>query len=353
MKKLSDKLLFWGELPPETLNGITISSKINLDILESYYEIDYILESNTLHQHDKISTQKIKSFFKSNWLILRKSFQIRYKYFYLVFSVSTAGSIKTLFAIICFKFLNRGKVVLHIHRGDFFSHFLKKKCNTIITKLIFLLTNKIIVLSESQMKEMRFFTNIPCDVLPNTVEIEYKCNQIEKQNINFLFISNYLIDKGILDLLETFKCLCINYPFICLKTYGAFSDNNLKNRILQYSSTNIEINQAICGVEKFKIISNADCLILPSWNEGQPIVLLEAMSVGTPIIASNVGLIPELLDSKYNYLINPKDYISLADALTRFIESKTINKLSKELKERYYNDFSHKKHSEILLQIFK
>ena len=346
------KILFWGGLPPATINGVTISNLINLNILSKEFQIDCIEECNSFRHHGKLSLFKIKSFVKSNLAIIKRAYKNHYKYFYLVFSVSTLGGIKTLLAIVCFRMFNQGKVVLHIHRGDFFSAFYKSRINKIIASLVLILTNKIIVLSESQKKEIQLKFNNCVEVLTNTVEIEYKYDPIVKQNINFLYISNYLVDKGILDLLEVFKKLIKKYPYINLQTFGAFSDQQLKKIILGYNSTNIQIHNTISGIEKFQIISQSDCLILPSWNEGQPIVLLEAMSVGTPVISTNVGLIPELLGSDYPFLSLARDQVSLENTIIKFIESKTNPLISKELIEKYNNFYSHKKHKETLFQIF-
>jgi glycosyltransferase involved in cell wall biosynthesis len=59
--------------------------------------------------------------------------------------------------------------------------------------------------------------------------------------------------------------------------------------------------------------SAADIFILPSYHEGLPLVLLEAMSVGLPVIASDVGGVPDVVDHEVNgFLVPPKDVNSLA-----------------------------------------
>lgn len=349
---MTKKLLFWGGLPPATINGVTISNQINLSILKNVFQIDTIEEENSFQFHGKLSIFKIKLFLKSYLVILKKSYRTPYIYFYLVFSLSTFGGIKTLLAILCFRLLNRGKIVLHIHRGDFFSHFHKRFINKIISYAVFRLTYKIIVLSESTKIEFDNKSIHQSVVLHNTVEIEYKSDYKENQKLRFLYISNYLIDKGILDLLEVFSKLCVRYPAINLQTFGAFSDQSLKKEILSYSSSNIQIHDSISGIEKFEKIAKTDCLILPSWNEGQPIVLLEAMSIGIPVIATRVGLIPELLGSDYPYFTEPKNQLSLEKTIIQFIQSERINNISKELKEKYDRLYSQKRHEEDLINIF-
>jgi hypothetical protein len=150
----NDKLLFWGGLPPETIDGVTISNSINLKILSKTFQIDYIREVNTFRQHGKLSVFKGITFLKSSFSIIQMAYKTRYKFFYLVFSLSTFGGIKTLLAIVSFRLFNRGKIILHIHRGDLYSRFLMTRINKVILKLTFSLVYKIIVLSDSQKKRI-------------------------------------------------------------------------------------------------------------------------------------------------------------------------------------------------------
>ena len=65
----------------------------------------------------------------------------------------------------------------------------------------------------------------------------------------------------------------------------------------------------------------ADCLILPSWSEGFPTVVGEAMACGTPVLASRVGGVPELVtEGVTGWLVPAGDDTALASALTRVIE---------------------------------
>jgi len=346
-------LLFFGVLPPDTIDGISISNQINLKILNKVFTIDIVEEKNTFKHHDRLSLFKLKLFILSIIAIINHALKIRYKGFYLVFSLSTFGSLKTLLAVFFFRIFNRGKVILHIHRGDFFYDFYKKRINRIITKIIFSMTSVVIVLSENQRKEFQKIFNLKIAVLHNTVDTEGNYLKKEISDNNFLYISNYLVDKGILDLLYVFRKLTSVYPSLKLTTYGSFSNKKLMDIIKSYSSLNIEINDAITGKNKFDQISKADCLIFPSRNEGQPLILLEAMAVGTPVITTKVGLIPEILGDDYPFLSNPGDLVSLESVIINFIKSNNKSDISKELKEKFDRHYSLAIHEDRLLQIFK
>jgi glycosyltransferase involved in cell wall biosynthesis len=346
------KILFYGELPHHSLHGISIANQINLKLLESEFVIVMIEEASRLKEHDKFTSYKLIQFIRDSFKILSNSASQRFDYFYLVFSTSISGGIKSLTAIISFRLFNRGKVVLHIHRGDFFTRYYKTLINKVITKLVFSLSDKIIVLSENQKSEFEAFFKRPFYVLNNTVETEYAPIHKKSFNGNFIFISNYIVDKGISDLLEVFSEVSRTYKGITLKTFGEFTDKNLAEIIVKYESVSIIINGPISGINKYNMIANSNCLILPSWTEGQPVVLLEAMSVATPVIASAVGLIPELLGENYPFMTIPGDKESLKGKIIQFIECNNKTHIGELLYDRYKNFYTNEKHSSVLMTIF-
>ena len=84
----------------------------------------------------------------------------------------------------------------------------------------------------------------------------------------------------------------------------------------------------ISGEEKTKLLNEVDVFVLPSYNEGLPISILEAMSYNLPIISTKVGGIPEILKNEYNgYLINPGDLIALENAISALINNPSKRKL--------------------------
>lgn len=81
------------------------------------------------------------------------------------------------------------------------------------------------------------------------------------------------------------------------------------------------------GDKKIQIINEVDAFILPSYNEGLPISILEAMSYNLPIISTSVGGIPEILKNGYNgFLIRPGDKKALKNAILTLINNPSLRK---------------------------
>ncbi|MFC2089139.1 glycosyltransferase family 4 protein [Bacteroidota bacterium] len=176
----------------------------------------------------------------------------------------------------------------------------------------------------------------------------------EKKDRNkFIYISNYFKEKGIIELLESFSDLITKGYDIELDTYGLFSSSSLKNEILKYNSDKIRIHGTISGDQKYLQIRKSTCLIVPSWNEGQPLVILEAMANATPVIATNVGLIPEMLGENYEFMYSPKNRAELKDRIIAFLSRQHLNEPGDMLFKRYQQYFSKSKHKKKVLEIFK
>ncbi len=69
------------------------------------------------------------------------------------------------------------------------------------------------------------------------------------------------------------------------------------------------------------VLNTIDFLAMPSLSEGLPIVLLEAMAAGVPVVVTPVGGIPKLIkDGETGFVVQPKDVDGLADAIKKMIE---------------------------------
>jgi glycosyltransferase involved in cell wall biosynthesis len=70
-----------------------------------------------------------------------------------------------------------------------------------------------------------------------------------------------------------------------------------------------------------------DVAVLPSWREAQGLSILEAMALSRPVVASDVGGIPEMVeDGVTGLLVEPRDPIGVADAVTRLLDDETLRR---------------------------
>lgn len=132
-----------------------------------------------------------------------------------------------------------------------------------------------------------------------------------------LFVGNLKASKGCMDLLEAFPELLSSHPDARLVYIGAgpCHADLLRRADALGCATQVELPGAIAHKELADWFRAADVLCLPSHNEGVPNVVLEAMACGTPVVATHVGGIPEVVPDFAGRLIPVADHAALADAL--------------------------------------
>lgn len=134
-----------------------------------------------------------------------------------------------------------------------------------------------------------------------------------------LYVGNLKTTKGCLDLLESFPAVLAAHPGAHLVFVG---EGPARSTLWQRSEKlALRANVRMAGAMPHAALADwfraADVLCLPSHAEGVPNVLLEAMASGTPVVASRVGGIPEVVPDYAGVLVPAHDIGALALALTR------------------------------------
>jgi glycosyltransferase involved in cell wall biosynthesis len=93
--------------------------------------------------------------------------------------------------------------------------------------------------------------------------------------------------------------------------------------------------------EKSEFMRSVDVFVLPSLTEGTPNSIVEAMAHGLPVIASNVGGIPDVLTPETGILVPPGDIDALTEAMVRLARDEQLRRrMGKAAKARYEKFFS-------------
>lgn len=226
--------------------------------------------------------------------------------------------------------LTSKKIIFQIHFSGVDETFLNSSFLRSLQFCFLKRLDKIIVLSHN-FKNQLISAGIPENklfVLHNfhTINNDFimDTNESDKQ-IKLLFVGSINKRKGFNDLLETLKILNIDYV---LNVLGDFSTDEMQSYCSQFiANNNLKVNfhGYLSGSDKIDIISNSDILILPSYAEGFPMVIPEAMALGCAIISTNIAGIPEIVKNELNgYLIEPGQIVELAQKITYLSKNKSI-----------------------------
>lgn len=140
-----------------------------------------------------------------------------------------------------------------------------------------------------------------------------------------VYVGNLVAIKGLGDLLQAIHRLP---AYVALNVVG---DGPLRSN-LQSAAARLNLDHRVTfwgkrgHAEIPDWINAADALVLPSLNEGCPNIILEALACGTPVVATAVGAIPEILDDDKGVLVKPADPAALAMAIETLLASPAANK---------------------------
>lgn len=143
-------------------------------------------------------------------------------------------------------------------------------------------------------------------------------NLVDERTI-VLYVGNLLVSKGVRELVEAIAGAHNRYlgVFVGDGPERGYGINALGG------SESIQYRGAKSHAEVVRYMSAADVLVLPSYREGLPTVLVEAGSIGLPVIASPVGGIPELLGNDRGSLLRDVAPASIGQALSDFSDRRS------------------------------
>lgn len=140
--------------------------------------------------------------------------------------------------------------------------------------------------------------------------------------ITCMFLANHTPNKGLPVLLDAFARLGCPYLLIVGGETRPDIDYGLAARSPR-SDQRIVVTGRISDAEVAALFRRSDLFVFPTLADTFPLAILEAMSHGLPVLASNVGGIPYQIDDKCGQLVAAGDVAQLVDAVTRFAQSPT------------------------------
>lgn len=221
------------------------------------------------------------------------------------------------------------KVIMHMHCAEFAPYFDPSTHKERILKTINI-CDSFFVLSEQWR---RYFEGIGVRkdiiaVLNNTITppVRFEVKR-DSTKVKMLYLGVIGQRKGVYDLLKVLSQDVDYYrKNIQLRVGGNGEEEKIKSVIADYGIGDfVTFEGFVKGDKKIEYLNWADIFILPSYNEGLPIAVLEAMSYGMPIISTNVGGIPEIVKTDINgKLIEAGNLSEIKDSIDFYIKDKSI-----------------------------
>ena len=244
--------------------------------------------------------------------------------------MSSRGSYLRKSLIIRLVKLLKGRVILHLH-GSEFRDFYTQECSTrkqTHIRQTFEMSDAVVVLSTQWLDWAKATLNKSdhVRVIYNAVPI-LNLNRTDIKSGLIVFLGRIGQRKGVLDLIHAFPKVLNACPEaeLILGGDGEIASFQKRAKALGIADS-IHFMGWVADKDKKALLAKADVYCLPSYNEGFPMGILEAMSAGVPVVASNAGGIPDAIEHKKDgLLIDAGDVDALADALITMIQNRELN----------------------------
>lgn len=204
------------------------------------------------------------------------------------------------------------RYVLHVHPAFFLTFYEQGGIvRRWLVRMAFRGSIKVLFLSAESMRAFeQLIPGVEMDVISNPVDVESYPDPKQRDisgNFQVLFLGWIVKEKGVYDILEAIPEVIESMPKARFVFAGHKEVEILREAIRQRKMTEYaSVLGWIGGDEKRELLSASRLLLLPSYTEGIPNVILEAMAAGLPVITTPVGGIPEVFTEGVNgYFVRP------------------------------------------------
>lgn len=198
---------------------------------------------------------------------------------------------------------NRAKVAMTIHVGAYETvfkriRFAEKWCMKALNRYV----EKVVFLSDVMKKEFeeKGLDRSRTELIYNFHNLPIASDMVKEEGaLHLLFVGAIHREKGILELLRALES--IDDPNVTLDVCGMLTDQSIREEfeaLVARLGDRVKLNGYVSGEAKSAIFQRAHVLILPSYHEGFPLVILEGLAAGCALISTQVGSTPEVLSEE-------------------------------------------------------
>ncbi len=217
------------------------------------------------------------------------------------------------------------RVVYQVHGGDLpLVFFGGRALPTAFLRWTLRLPDLVVVLAKCELDAYRAFVpEQEIVALPNGIDCRPfatlpTVRSYPDTPLRLLYVGRLAREKGLYESLQAVRLAHELGVDVRLVVAGSGPEEARLKRYAQALSIASRVTFAgpVFGSDKVKLMAGSDVMLLPSYAEGLPYALLEAMAAGLPMIATPVGAIPDVMtDGIHGFIVPPHDGKAIAEAL--------------------------------------
>jgi len=350
MNNNKPKILAIMQIPPP-IHGQSMMNKFIYDskkINNEFYIKTIPLHFTKLDNIGSFSLLKIFFMFKYFLIILLQLTVFKPNAVYFTLSPIGGAFYRDVLYVFLFK-LFRIKIIYHLHGKGIINKTKDSKVNSLLYNFVFRNTN-VIHLSGILFNDLKnITTNYDKFIVENGILKNEKSNiTIKEHNIpKILYLSNIEETKGILDLINACKLLFEQRIKFELSIVGGIVKSIPKEKfmgIIEDKQEYIKYLGPKYGKDKEDILESSDIFVFPTYypNECFPLVVLEAMQAGLPVVSTYEGAIPDIVDDgQTGFIVKQRNVEELAEKIKILIKDTELReKMGKAGRKKFLEKYT-------------
>ncbi len=252
------------------------------------------------------------------------------------------------------------KVILHIHGAEYMIFFEKSHRKKRILSILNAADKVIALSNEWKHRFEETFGIKNCVAIENGIDMQRLAPAITDNSVHphaFVSLGRLGERKGTYDLIAAIELVKNQVPDIKCYLAGDGEIDRCKELIKEKK---LQDNIIVVGWadfdKKLELLKKSSVVILPSYNEGLPMAILEGMACGKAIISTTVGAIPEVVKKENGILVDPGDVKALAEAIKKVCsDGEAVEQVGKKnielINDKYSIKVMHSKLEQIYLSV--
>lgn len=353
-----------GTLPPP-IHGAAVMTKMIKDsaLINESVDMDWV-NLSTSRSLKEIGKSGFLKYFRQLKSLVRLIYLLcvnHYELAYITLTCHGSGFLKDApFAILCK--LRGLRLIIHQHNKGM-KRNVESKLFRPLLKTVYR-NSVVVLLSERLYPDIEsIVSHHQIRIIPNGIrEANSSIPRYRESSIpRLLFLSNLIPSKGVHVLLQALRILKDRELEFECEFIGEETRDITKDNLIEYIQKLDLVSEVAYVGKKFgerkeEELRQGDIFVFPTFydNEAFPLVILEAMQFGLPVVTTSEGGISDIVkDGETGFICKSQDPVDLADKLQQLIENPMLrSEMGKEGKKRYMENFTVSDFEERMLKLF-
>ena len=270
--------------------------------------------------------------------------------------IATSGSLAAIRDLMVANLLRKKNIpfIYHLHFGRIPEIIRENTVEWKLIKKVISLSARTIAIDKKTKDELSAYFGGKIDYIPNPIDLKSLPVPSESTEKSVMYLGWVIKQKGVEELIASWESVQSEAKDWKLQIVGPYKKEYVDELRKKYSFENVELIGEKSHKEAMELLNRASVFVLPSYTEGCPYVIMEAMALKKIIIGTKVGNIPEMLGDNCGILIDVQNVEELKKHLKEIIiQADRYDNLREAAYEKAKSEYDMSRISAKILNIVK